>query len=223
MVVTCADLIKELENLTLKAASTSKEMDTNPTTGKDSSEKETILETVRREMTKQGLDPSLGRLDELFAKMKMREIPGGRGWYIFGNTGTGKTARAKIAAKLTGIELVDACEYSWEVIRTLTRDFDLMKACRLRQNLDGYVVGNPLIIDDLGTEPNEVNIFGTKVNPMQFILERRMNHWPKVKTYITSNLTRADLGRRYGERTLSRFEGAMIFIPLVGKDWRKDS
>lgn len=174
-------------------------------------------------MTKQGLDPSLGRIDELFAKMKMQEIPGGRGWYIFGNTGTGKTARARIAAKLTGIELVDACEYSWEVIRTLTRDFDLMKACRLRQNLDGYVVGNHLIIDDLGTEPNEVNIFGTKVNPMQFILERRLNHWPKVKTYITSNLTRADLGRRYGERTLSRFEGSMIFIPLVGKDWRKDS
>ena len=56
---------------------------------------------------------------------------------------------------------------------------------------------------------------------MQFILERRLNHWPKVKTYITSNLTREDIGRRYGERLLSRLEGSMVFIPLDGRDWRR--
>lgn len=180
-----------------------------------------MLEQARQAMTAQGLDPDLGKIADLIASMKAKTMPDGRGWFIYGKPGTGKTARAKIASKITGIEFVDACEYSWEVVRTLTRECDLMKACALVKDLDGEVYGKHLIIDDLGTEPNEANIFGTKVNPMQFILERRLNYWPRVKTYITSNLTREDLFRRYGERLLSRLEGSMIFIVLDGKDWRR--
>lgn len=174
-----------------------------------------------QEMQAQGLDPDAGRIAEIIAKTKEHTLLDGRGWFIYGKPGTGKTVRAKIAAKITGIEYVDACEYSWEAIRTLNRELDLFKACRLYKDLEGNVVGNPLIIDDLGTEPNEANFYGTKVNPMQFILERRLNHWPKVKTYITSNLTREDIGRRYGERLLSRLEGSMVFVPLDGRDWRR--
>ena len=172
-------------------------------------------------MQAQGLDPDAGRIAEIITQMKEHTLLEGRGWYIFGNPGSGKTVRAQIASKITGIECIDACEYSWEAIRTLNREYDLMKACALVKDLDGKVYGKHLIIDDLGTEPNEANIFGTKVNPMQFILERRLNHWPRVKTYITSNLTREDILRRYGERLLSRLDGAMVFIPLVGKDWRR--
>ena len=72
-----------------------------------------------------------------------------------------------------------------------------------------------LIIDDLGTELTTEFVRSAFY---QIVNTRLMTN---KKTIISTNLSPAELSRRYGANTLSRIEGAYRILPFFGDDIRK--
>lgn len=60
-----------------------------------------------------------------------------------------------------------------------------------------------LAIDDLGSEPTEINDFGSQRSPIAELIEYRYNN--QLATYITTNVKPAKLKERYKERISDRF------------------
>ena len=72
-----------------------------------------------------------------------------------------------------------------------------------------------LIIDDLGTELTTEFVRSAFY---QIVNTRLMTN---KKTIISTNLSPAELSRRYGANILSRIEGAYRILPFFGDDIRK--
>ena len=72
-----------------------------------------------------------------------------------------------------------------------------------------------LIIDDLGTELTTEFVRSAFY---QIVNTRLMTN---KKTIVATNLSPADLSRRYGANILSRIEGAYRILPFFGDDIRK--
>lgn len=60
-----------------------------------------------------------------------------------------------------------------------------------------------VLIDDVGTEPEEMVSYGQRVDLFQYLLEKRMQL--RRRTHLTSNLGAKDITRRYGLRVADRF------------------
>lgn len=179
------------------------------------------MKCVRDEFVSRGLDGAYKRFPEMIAEMILDCVPDKRGWMLFGGTGTGKTTRAAIASRLAGVKMVRAREFALDAIRIINECHSLERASGFEKGLDSRWRGYDLIIDDLGTEFNEMMVYGTKINPMQTILEERLDNWPNIRTYITTNLTPTDIERRYGEKVASRFAEAIRPVSLEGVDRRR--
>ena len=72
-----------------------------------------------------------------------------------------------------------------------------------------------LIVDDRGTEMTTEFV---KSAFYQLVNSRMMTG---KKTVISTNLSPADIGRRYGAAVLSRIEGEYRILPFFGDDIRK--
>ena len=154
--------------------------------------------------------------------MRDGRMPGGRGWVLYGGTGCGKTARARLAADYCGIRIRSADAIVGEFAGSDGGNGALEDAGRLglcpHTHRDP---GSDLIIDDLGREVREVVMYGTRRDPMREILERRLDEWPRIRTYITTNLAEDELERRYGERVASRLAGSCVLVAMPQMDWRR--
>lgn len=82
-----------------------------------------------------------------------------------------------------------------------------------------------LVIDDVGTEPQEVRVYGSVYTPFEELIEARYN--AGYVTIMTSNLAidngRSDgtsIASRYGERIADRFREEAERVPFVGKSYR---
>jgi DNA replication protein DnaC len=80
-----------------------------------------------------------------------------------------------------------------------------------------------ILIDDVGTEPEIINHFGTKVNWFKDFIEKYYLHANGnfSKLLITTNLTGDDFEARYGLRVRSRMREMFNVINLAGNDLRK--
>ena len=180
--------------------------------------KEPSALVAQRLMTRAGLDIVPAAWPGIMAGMKDDTLPGKHGWILFGGTGTGKTTRARLAAEFAGIEMVYArrlfddltSKPFWEA----SRIGSLTTTRRLRCS--------DLVIDDLGTEQQTVSQYGNIRNPMAELLEERYAVWPNIRTYITTNLSPAEILERYGERVASRLEEMCARIRLDGADRRRN-
>lgn len=78
-----------------------------------------------------------------------------------------------------------------------------------------------LAIDDLGQEPTAVT-YGLREEVLERVLCDRYRHWQEfaARTYITSNLTAAELDRRYGRRITDRLNEMCTWITLRGPSAR---
>lgn len=82
-----------------------------------------------------------------------------------------------------------------------------------------------LMIDDIGSEPDVVKVYGNEQSPVAEIIDFRNDN--QLFTIATSNLsTRTSLGvnqflERYGDRTASRMTELFDVIIIKGKDHRK--
>ena len=178
---------------------------------------------IAEDLEKAGILPIPRNLAAILAKLHTGEGDGGKGVFMIGPTGTGKTKRMRWAS--------DAFEIRME---TASRLVDLLMDCGTlpdREEVLNCVPCrwseipahyNDLIIDDLGTEPDGQNIYGTKRTLMQDAICRRYELFPRWKTHFTSNLTKEEIRSRYGERVWSRLQEMCVFITLAGRDRRID-
>lgn len=133
-----------------------------------------------------------------------------------GDTGTGKTFAAGAVANeiekqgksvlfLSAVKLNEIF-FTYHVSNGTDKNaiFDVLTSCDL------------LVIDDLGTEPIKSNV--TVEYLTAFLSERLNENKPFI---ITTNLTGAEIQKRYTERLLSRLSSdSCAFISFVGKDLR---
>jgi DNA replication protein DnaC len=80
-----------------------------------------------------------------------------------------------------------------------------------------------ILIDDVGTEPEVINHYGTRINWFKDFIEKYYLHANGnfSKLLITTNLTGDDFEARYGLRVRSRMREMFNVINLAGNDLRK--
>lgn len=152
-----------------------------------------------------------------------RDIKGrvNKGLFIAGNTGSGKTMAVRILAQLYRLNPVkdaSGINLSWNPISAIK----LCEIYRENKNYDELVKLPIVLIDDIGSEPNEINYMGNKINVLANFIERRADDPTKV-TSFTSNipLNHPDFKARYGDRVYSRVVNMCNYLTLTGDDRRK--
>lgn len=133
----------------------------------------------------------------------------GKGLLIQGTAGLGKT---ETICALAGNPL-------WPVkIHSILDIADAVQAtgeCNLNTK-------QMLLIDDVGTEPELINHYGTKINWFKDFIETYYLH---NRTFsgliITTNLSAEEMERRYGYRVRSRIREMFNVLAVTGKDMRK--
>jgi DNA replication protein DnaC len=142
------------------------------------------------------------------------QLAAGRGLWLMGDTGTGKTALAMIVSKA-------AIEAGHTVaIYSLPRLLNLIRASIEREGgmvtfLDRLAAVDLLHIDDLGAE-----------NPTDWVLEQlysivNTRYEDERAMVITTNLEQEDLKKQLGLRTVSRLASVCgDGLPLFGRDER---
>jgi len=80
-----------------------------------------------------------------------------------------------------------------------------------------------ILIDDVGTEPEVINHFGTRINWFKDFIEKYylQANGNFSKLLITTNLIGDEIERRYGSRVRSRMREMFNVITLNGQDLRK--
>jgi DNA replication protein DnaC len=141
---------------------------------------------------------------------------------ILGPTGTGKTKSMEIMNKYSEIDDVKyylngkSRPFKFYIFnsRDICEDF----ATNGYDGLLKYCNYSTICIDDLGTENQNVQYFGTKVNVIEEIIEERYRK--QLLTHFTSNFTKERIGDVYGDRVYSRIIGTTNIHNLKGKDFR---
>ncbi len=182
-----------------------------------------IMPRIEKDMASRGLDRVPKNIAEIVAKIETDESNKKKGLIVSGTPGTGKTVRFKFIAETLGIKMITA----HEVVRCLLIDGEegLRELCRLDISRYGSVPPHyyDLIIDDIGAEPTEQIVYGTRFNAIADIIERRYLIFPQWKTHFSTNLTKEQLTDRYGERVFSRMNEMCHFVTLTGKDRRTNA
>ena len=176
---------------------------------------------IREDLQKDEIEAVPRNLAGILAKVHTDELPGRKGLFLCGNSGTGKTRRIKWMA--------DAFEIRFITARKLC---SLLMECRYEDEREDALNCLPcrwseipphfgdLVIDDLGTEPDGQVLYGTQVSVLVDGICRRYEMFPRWKTHFTSNLTEGQIRARYGERVWSRLQEMCVFITLAGNDRR---
>ena len=76
-----------------------------------------------------------------------------------------------------------------------------------------------LCIDDIGLEPTEVLDYGNAISPVIEIMEARYKQ--QLFTFVTTNLTPAQIREKYGDRIADRFNEMMKCIVYKNPTFRK--
>lgn len=145
-----------------------------------------------------------------------------RGLGFIGNAGTGKTLTLTALSQYLKIDDVKfikhgkVCKFGYEVIsaRQLASQFSLSGYDAIQPS----VLKPVLCIDDLGSEPENINHYGNKINLIEHIIEER--YMNERFTHFSSNLSMGIIHEKYGDRVYSRIKGSTNIIKLTGKDWR---
>lgn len=145
----------------------------------------------------------------------------GKGIYIAGPTGTGKTILLNVMLlyskglylkiKLDGRDT----NFVWQTYRADEICMEVVKT----GDVDQFVNVPVLCINDIGSEPKESLYMGNRVEVIRAILERRGDYHSRCLTLLTSNY-RID-GLPYGDRVKSRLYEMCNYYELKGKDRRK--
>ena len=132
-----------------------------------------------------------------------------------GATGLGKTYLSACIARAVADR---GYSVLYSTAMQLFSDFETAKFARSTESADAsrkYFTCDLLIIDDLGTELTTEFVRSAFY---QIVNTRLMTN---KKTIISTNLSPAELSRRYGANILSRIEGAYRILPFFGDDIRK--
>jgi DNA replication protein DnaC len=140
-------------------------------------------------------------------------LDAGRGLWLTGGFGTGKTALAMIVSKAaidSGRSVaIYSCPRLLGVIRESIDNGGVLDF------LDRLTDADLLHIDDLGAEHRTEWV----LEQLYTIINAR--YQDERSTLITSNLSRDELADQLGERIVSRLEGSCELLPFYGTDARR--
>lgn len=142
------------------------------------------------------------------------------GLFLYGNPGNGKTTLARSISSL--IRLLYDNEYRYEdrkgVVTVsalqLTEEAKQEEGARMKL----YRTTELLHIDDVGTEPTSLKVWGNEVSPLTDILYSRYDKM--LFTVITSNLYEEDIFKRYGGRIADRFREMFDLLSFDNSSYR---
>lgn len=142
------------------------------------------------------------------------------GILLCGNCGNGKTTTMN--AFVTVCNYLSRLQYtrsmqSWKIQATSARRISqIAKDESLMSEAKKVMV---LCIDDVGLEPTEVLDYGNAINPVIEIMEHRYRQ--QLFTFITTNLTPAQIREKYGDRIADRFNEIMKCIVYTNPTFRR--
>lgn len=96
---------------------------------------------------------------------------------------------------------------------------DVAQASRDRKQFREIMQRPMLAIDDMGTEPAEVNDYLNINTPVVDLIDYRYNH--QLFTFITTNLTSSQIKEKYKERIADRFNEMLHVIVFKDITYRK--
>jgi len=187
----------------------------------------------RRELAKKGFDGLI--LDEVSNNLKNNyanminyflglngELDLSKSLYLHGNTGCGKTLAMNVFKKYTSERLR---RNSFKKVSMV--DIIRQMSSEGLEAIDRYIRqdGKPisLYIEDFGTGNHEVKNFGTNINPIDELIDRRYRLWKDTNypTHFCSNIDKEDIEEVLSQRVSSRLYEMCNFIDFTNIDFRK--
>jgi DNA replication protein DnaC len=162
------------------------------------------------------MDPALTREIRLFVRDINTNLDKGRGLWLFGDVGTGKTSLAMLVSKAALEAGRSVAIYSMPRLLSDIKDTYEDRSDQSYMELFERVVGVDLLhIDDLGAEKRTDWV----LEQLYSIINER---WQEQRSIIvTTNLFDVDeLREQIGPRTVSRLHEMCDLIPIMGRDRR---
>lgn len=136
---------------------------------------------------------------------------------IYGPLGNGKTTILRAIQTLINSQKITYGCYSTSLkVYSAIKIADIARANR--EFFDEIKTTHVLGVDDLGTEPLEVNDFGTRLSPMVELILQRYNS--RKMTILTSNLGPEDIAYRYKERVGDRMNEIVDLLYIGTPSYR---
>lgn len=141
------------------------------------------------------------------------------GLLLFGTVGNGKSTLARAIGSLIGILYESAYFDQRKTVRTVSA-LELADIAKNEpERFNGIKKAELLAIDDVGTEPSVVKVWGNEISPFVDTIYYRYDR--QLFTIMTSNLNAEDLANKYGERIADRFTEMFDRIPFINHSYRK--
>ena len=146
------------------------------------------------------------------------ELDRGRGLWLFGSVGTGKTTLAMLVSKAALAAGRSVAIYSLpRLLAEIRTTFDDDSDRTYTSLLDRLAEVDLLHVDDVGAEKTSPWV----LEQLYAIVNARYEE--ERSMIITTNLERDDLAEQIGERTVSRLEEMCDVLPLWGADARQQT
>lgn len=153
----------------------------------------------------------------------------GKGLFIFGDTGTGKSHALKIKANILVADKIDSIvkrEYypqfpQWIELTNYLKElmpngsFDKTRAAQIDSYVNDVENAEWLFIDDFGATTKS----DWSIDQVFKLIDARVMN--QKQTFISSNLAPRDIENFYGARISSRIFELCSFINMAGEDQRK--
>ena len=136
----------------------------------------------------------------------LRLYMAGYGLFVYGDVGTGKTMFFRL---MRNHEQKSIYIFSMHNILGRTE-------VEIRELMDS-LAGQEVLLDDVGAEP-KFNNYGVRFDILAYILERRMES--RMRTHLTTNLSKGEIGDRYGKRVIDRIAEMCRSVEFSGKSQR---
>jgi DNA replication protein DnaC len=143
-------------------------------------------------------------------------LDAGRGLWLMGDVGTGKTTLAMLISKATLEAGRSVAIYSLpRLLAELRKTFDEDSDRSFLELLDRLAAVDLLHVDDLGAERTSPWV----IEQLYSIVNSRYEE--RRSMVVTTNLQREELVEQIGERTVSRLTEMCDELPLFGHDRRE--
>jgi DNA replication protein DnaC len=151
-----------------------------------------------------------------FVRALDQNLDAGRGLWLYGSVGTGKTTLAMLVSKAALDAGRSVAIYSLpRLLAEIRATFEVDGDGSYVSFLDRLAAVDLLHVDDVGAEKTSEWV----LEQLYAIVNARYEEERSI--VITTNLERDDLAAQINERTVSRLEEMCTVVPLFGEDARK--